>query len=59
MGTGAFAALMAVEGWLVPAISWRLLGFIWIYNLCRRIDRRRAGLLHWQKWFRPLQANRV
>jgi hypothetical protein len=23
------------------------------------IYRRRAGLLHWQKWFRPLQANRV
>ena len=72
MGTQAFAALMAVEGWLVPAISWRLLGFIWMYNLVwlfiedfvklgiyRRIDRRRAGLLYWQKWFRPLQVNRV
>ena len=72
MGTQAFAAIMAVEGWLVPAISWRLLGFIWIYNLVwlfiedfvklgiyHRIDRRRAGLLYWQKWFRPLQANRV
>ena len=69
MGTQAFAALMAANGWLVPAISWRLIGFIWMYNLVwlfvldfvklgihREIDRRRARQAHWQRWLRPLRA---
>jgi H+-transporting ATPase len=67
MATQVFAAFMAAEGWLVPAISWRLIGFIWVYNLVwlvvedlvklaihHRIDRRRAGLLYWQRLFRPV-----
>jgi H+-transporting ATPase len=66
MGTQVFAAFMAARGWLVPPISWRLIGFIWVYNLVwlvvedivklaihRRIDRRRAGLLYWQRLLRP------
>ena len=65
IGTQLFAAFMAARGWLVPAISWRLIGFIWVYNLVwlfiedivkllihRRIDRRSAGLLYWQRLFR-------
>jgi H+-transporting ATPase len=33
MGTQLFAAFMAAEGWLMPAISWKLIGLIWAYNL--------------------------
>ncbi len=69
MGTQLFAALMAAYGWLVPAIPWHLIGFIWIYNLIwlfildfvklgthRSIDRRRSGQALWQRWLRPLRA---
>ena len=69
IATQVFAAFMAARGWLVPPISWRLIGFIWVYNLGwlvaedlvklavhRRIDRRRAGLLYWQRLFRPLRT---
>jgi H+-transporting ATPase len=71
IGTQIFAAFMAARGWLVPPIPWNLIGFIWVYNLVwlviedvvklgihRRIDRRRAGLLYWQRLFRPLIAQR-
>ena len=72
MGTQLFAALMAANGWLVPAIPWRLIGFIWLYNLLwllvldsvklgihRAIDRRRSGQANWQRWLRPLRANGI
>jgi H+-transporting ATPase len=32
-GTQAFAVLMAAFGWLVPAVSWELIGLLWAYNL--------------------------
>jgi H+-transporting ATPase len=69
IGTQLFAALIAANGWLIPAIPWRLIGFIWVYNLVwlfiedfvkmgihRSIDRRRAGTARWQRWLRPLRA---
>jgi hypothetical protein len=28
-----FAAIVAAEGWLMPAISWTLIGLIWACNL--------------------------
>jgi len=72
MGTQAFAALMAAYGWLIPAISWRLIGFIWLYNLIwlfildfvklgvhRSIDRRRAGEALWQRWLKPLRQGAI
>jgi H+-transporting ATPase len=72
IGTQVFAAFMAAQGWLVPPISWSLIGFIWVYNLVwlviedvvklcihRRIDRRRAGLLYWQRLLRPLITQRT
>lgn len=68
-GTQAFAALMAANGWLIPSIPWRLIGFIWLYNLVwlfivdlvkmtthRSVDQRRAGAAAWQRWQRPLRA---
>ena len=68
IGTQLFAALIAANGWLIPAIPWRLIGFIWVYNLVwlfiedfvkmgihRSIDRRRAGTALWQSWLRPLR----
>ncbi|HBZ69602.1 MAG TPA: plasma-membrane proton-efflux P-type ATPase [Deltaproteobacteria bacterium] len=33
MGTQVFAVLMCASGWLVPAISWKLIGWVWAYNL--------------------------
>jgi H+-transporting ATPase len=70
MGTQAFAALMAAQGWLVHAISWELIGQIWIYNLCwlvvvdlvkvalyHHYDSQAAGEVSWQKWLhKPLDA---
>jgi H+-transporting ATPase len=32
-GTQVFAVLMAGFGWLVPAVSWELIGWLWAYNL--------------------------
>jgi H+-transporting ATPase len=31
--TQIFAALMSGFGWLVPALPWRFIGLVWIYNL--------------------------
>jgi H+-transporting ATPase len=63
MGTQVFAALMAANGWLVTAISWRLIGLIWAYNLVcllvvdatkvelfHRCDARESGVSQWQRW---------
>jgi H+-transporting ATPase len=62
MGTQVFAALMAANGWLVSAISWHLIGVIWLYNLVwlgivdlvklglyRTIDLRETRQLGWQR----------
>ncbi|MDR6758112.1 H+-transporting ATPase [Mycoplana sp. BE70] len=67
MGTQVLAACMAAFGWLVTPISWRLIGFIWLYNLVwlfvidllklamyRQFDRREAGRVAWKSWFHPL-----
>ena len=64
MGTQVLAALMAANGWLVSAISWKLIGFIWLYNLAWLvvIDAVKVALFHrldfaetrqagWQKLF--------
>jgi H+-transporting ATPase len=64
MGTQLVAALMAVNGWLVTPISWRLVGFIWVYNLVwmvvidlfkvglhRMFGERDTGQLDWQQTF--------
>ncbi len=72
MGTQLLAALMAAYGWLVPAIPWRLIGFIWMYNLVwlvildfvklaiyKELDLRHAGEAHWQKWLRPLRNQAI
>jgi len=32
-GTQVLAVLMAAFGWLVPAVSWELIGLLWAYNL--------------------------
>jgi len=70
MGTQLLAALMAANGWLVSPISWRLIGFIWLYNLAWLVvvDAIRVALFHrfdthetrqarWQQWFHsPLDA---
>ncbi len=32
-GTQAFAVLMAGFGWLIPAVRWELIGWVWAYNL--------------------------
>jgi H+-transporting ATPase len=33
VATQAFAVLMCAFGWLVPAISWKLIGAVWLYDL--------------------------
>jgi len=32
--TQIVAVLMCAFGWLVPAISWSTIGWVWVYNLC-------------------------
>lgn len=62
MGTQVVAALMTANGWLVTPISWRLIGFIWAYNLVwllvvdvvkvalyHHYDTRELGQATWQK----------
>lgn len=70
MGTQILAALLAANGWLVAPISWRLIGFIWVYNLVwlavidlvkvalfHRHDLRETRQTNWQKWFHsPMDA---
>ena len=72
LGTQAFAALMTALGWLVPAISWTLIGQIWLYNLVwmvvqdavklglyRMLEHRRTNRARWQAWLRePLDSFR-
>ena len=31
--TQIFAVLMCAFGWLVPSVSWGLIGFVWLYNI--------------------------
>ena len=33
VGTQVFALLMTGFGWLVPALSWKVIGMVWVYNL--------------------------
>ena len=33
VGTQVFAVLMTGFGWLVPALSWKMIGMVWAYNL--------------------------
>jgi H+-transporting ATPase len=33
VGTQIFAVFMCAFGWAVPALSWNLIGLVWIYNL--------------------------
>jgi H+-transporting ATPase len=49
MGTQLVAALMAANGWLLTPISWRLIGFIWVYNLVWLvvIDAIKVALYHY------------
>jgi H+-transporting ATPase len=69
MGTQVFAACMAAFGWLVPPISWELIGKIWIYNLCwlaaidlaklvifRQMEEGEAGGSRWSQLTRSLDS---
>jgi hypothetical protein len=63
---------MAASGWLVPAISWKLIGLIWVYNLVwlivvdlvkvalfQHFDTHESKQSAWQRWFHtPLDAYR-
>jgi H+-transporting ATPase len=33
VATQVIAVLLCAFGWLVPAISWRLIGWVWAYNI--------------------------
>ena len=33
VGTQVFVVLMTSFGWLVPVLSWSLIGWVWLYNL--------------------------
>jgi H+-transporting ATPase len=33
LATQAFAVLMTGFGWLMPALPWKLIGWVWVYNL--------------------------
>ena len=49
--TQIFAILMCGLGWLVPALSWKIIGWVWIYNLAWMLiqDVVKLGLYHHQK----------
>lgn len=49
MGTQLVAALMSANGWLLTPIPWRLIGFIWVYNLVwlAAIDMIKVAIYHY------------
>jgi H+-transporting ATPase len=60
------AILMCSQGWLVPSLSWRIIGFVWGYNLVWMIlqDGVKLGLYgildparSWKRsFFQPLRV---
>ncbi len=66
IATQIAAVLMCSEGWLVPSISWGIIGFVWAYNLAWMVvqDVVKLGLYgildpsrSWKKsLFQPLRA---
>src|SRR4029453_10917869 len=66
IATQIVAMLMCSEGWLVPSISWGIIGFVWAYNLAWMLvqDVVKLGLYgildpsrSWKKsLFQPLRA---
>jgi H+-transporting ATPase len=66
IATQIAAVLMCSEGWLVPSISWGIIGFVWAYNLAWMLvqDVVKLGLYgildpgrSWKKsLFQPLRA---
>jgi H+-transporting ATPase len=66
VATQIAAVLMCSQGWLVPSLPWRIIGFVWAYNLAWMIvqDAVKLGLYgildparSWKKsLFQPLRA---
>src|SRR2546421_9788709 len=60
------AVFMCGQGWLVPALPWRIIGFVWAYNIVWMIvqDIVKLGLYRildpahsWKRWlFEPLRV---
>lgn len=69
IATQIAAVLMCSQGWLVPSLSWGIIGFVWAYNLAWMIvqDVVKLGLYRildpghlWKKsLFQPLRASVV
>jgi H+-transporting ATPase len=71
VGTQIVAVLMCGFGWLVPALPWRIIGWVWVYNLVwmvaldvvklalyRIVEGRGAGTVSLTKKFKqPLDSH--
>jgi H+-transporting ATPase len=67
VATQVAAVFMCSEGWLVPALPWRIIGFVWVYNIVWMIaqDVVKLGLYgivdpgrSWKRsLFRPLRTS--
>src|SRR3989440_568170 len=67
VATQVAAVFMCSEGWLVPALPWRIIGFVWVYNIVWMIaqDVVKLGLYgivdpgrSWKRYlFRPLRTS--
>jgi len=33
VGTQVLAVLMSGFGWLIPALAWKVVGLVWVYNV--------------------------
>jgi H+-transporting ATPase len=66
VATQIVAVVMCSQGWLVPALPWAIIGFVWAYNIAWMIvqDIVKLGLYRildpahsWKRWlFEPLQV---
>src|SRR6184192_319765 len=67
VATQIAAVLMCSQGWLVPALPWGIIGFVWAYNLAWMVvqDIVKLGLYRildpgrsWKRWlFQPLRVS--
>ncbi len=67
VATQVAAMVMCSQGWLVPELRWRIIGFVWVYNVAWMVvqDIVKLGLYRvldpahvWNRWFfEPLRVS--
>ena len=69
MATQIAAVFMCAQGWLVPALPWKIIGWVWVYNLIwmviqdivklglyRHLESRGSGKAPFLRFWHPLDS---